>query len=128
MIISKTPRKARFVVKDTPFSQACAYGLARAVGVIPIKVRALQQAFRFRNMVLTCSSCASVRLQRTQDHRNLVQDNTAAFESIISLLSKGECVAIFPEGLSRYHPQLAPFKNGVGEHCFSACRHARVVR
>ena len=33
---------------------------------------------------------------------------------VAQALRKGDCVCLFPEGMSRYHPGMAPLKTGVG--------------
>ena len=51
-------------------------------------------------------------------------DNTASFQTLIEVspdvshtdyqaLEMGDAITLFPEGISRYHPEVAPLKTGV---------------
>ncbi|CAH7675205.1 hypothetical protein PPACK8108_LOCUS10181 [Phakopsora pachyrhizi] len=57
----------------------------------------------------------SVPLQRAQDYQasKVKVDNSLAKEILIEALCRqGDAICMFPEGISRYHPQLAPLKTG----------------
>ncbi|OAV88217.1 hypothetical protein PTTG_09899 [Puccinia triticina 1-1 BBBD Race 1] len=56
----------------------------------------------------------SVPLQRAQDYQPETRiDNSTTREILVNALcQQGDAVCIFPEGISRYHPALAPFKTG----------------
>lgn len=56
----------------------------------------------------------SVPLQRAQDyHPDTKIDNSITRSILIDAICKdGDAICIFPEGISRYHPGLAPFKTG----------------
>ncbi|KAF9897777.1 hypothetical protein BX616_004995, partial [Lobosporangium transversale] len=55
----------------------------------------------------------TIPIKRRKDYDNQKVDNTDAMGALIDSLGTGSCVCMFPEGISRYHPQLAPFKAGV---------------
>ncbi|KAF9357215.1 hypothetical protein BGX34_009501 [Mortierella sp. NVP85] len=55
----------------------------------------------------------TVPIKRRKDYDNQKVDNTESMSLVIDSLGNGNCVCMFPEGISRYHPQLAPFKAGV---------------
>jgi len=50
---------------------------------------------------------------RPKDHLGEKVDNTAAFDKLIEALEQGDAITLFPEGISRYHPEVAPLKTGV---------------
>ncbi|POV99950.1 hypothetical protein PSTT_13457 [Puccinia striiformis] len=56
----------------------------------------------------------SVPLQRAQDYQPETRiDNSGTRELLVNALcQQGDAICIFPEGISRYHPALAPFKTG----------------
>ncbi|CAG8691443.1 6681_t:CDS:2, partial [Ambispora leptoticha] len=40
-------------------------------------------------------------------------DNSESLAKLIESLEQGDCICMFPEGISRYHSKVAPFKPGV---------------
>ncbi|KAG0274859.1 hypothetical protein BGZ95_009409 [Linnemannia exigua] len=58
-------------------------------------------------------NAGTIPIKRRKDYDNQKVDNGDAMGALIDSLGTGSCVCMFPEGISRYHPQLAPFKAGV---------------
>ncbi|CAI2170478.1 2713_t:CDS:2 [Funneliformis geosporum] len=58
-------------------------------------------------------SVGTVPIKRAKDYNNAKVDNTSSFEVLIDTLEKGNCICLFPEGISRYHSQIANFKPGI---------------
>ncbi|KAI0733045.1 hypothetical protein C8Q72DRAFT_988748 [Fomitopsis betulina] len=58
-------------------------------------------------------SAGTVPLKRRQDFPNGDADNSAVMQHLIEALECGDAVCLFPEGMSRYHPTIAPLKTGV---------------
>ncbi|GAA5938496.1 hypothetical protein JCM1841_006046 [Sporobolomyces salmonicolor] len=53
-------------------------------------------------------------IKRPKDHLGQKVDNSVVFEKLIQALEdQGDMICMFPEGLSRYHPEIAPLKQGV---------------
>jgi glycerol-3-phosphate O-acyltransferase / dihydroxyacetone phosphate acyltransferase len=61
---------------------------------------------------------------RPKDYQGQKVDNTASFQKLIEVrlifngiyeqaLEQGDAITLFPEGISRYHPEVAPLKTGV---------------
>ena len=46
-------------------------------------------------------------------------DNTEVMTKLMEALEGGDAVCLFPEGISRFHPEIAPLKTG-GTSCFPA--------
>ncbi|RKP14774.1 hypothetical protein BJ684DRAFT_18856 [Piptocephalis cylindrospora] len=70
-------------------------------------------------------SVGTVPLQRRQDHPGPT-DNTRSVNEIIKALTNGDCVCIFPEGISRYHASLAPVRRGVATMALSTLKELEV--
>ncbi|CAG8438379.1 10135_t:CDS:10 [Dentiscutata heterogama] len=58
-------------------------------------------------------SLGTVPIKRTKDYNFAKVDNSESFEILIGCLEQGDCICMFPEGISRYHSKVAPFKPGV---------------
>ncbi|CAG8497415.1 2074_t:CDS:2 [Funneliformis mosseae] len=88
LLLSSVPPEKRDMIrmtaKDTFWNKTDAFSLfIKSVGTVPIK--------------------------RAKDYNNAKVDNTSSFET----LEKGNCICLFPEGISRYHSQVANFKPGI---------------
>ncbi|KAF9070113.1 hypothetical protein BDP27DRAFT_1392088 [Rhodocollybia butyracea] len=57
-------------------------------------------------------SAGTVPIHRRKDFDGPV-DNTEAMVSLVEALEAGDAVMMFPEGMSRFHPTIAPLKTGV---------------
>ncbi|KAG5457088.1 MAG: hypothetical protein BJ554DRAFT_2993 [Olpidium bornovanus] len=55
----------------------------------------------------------TVPIKRRKDYGGQKVDNTESMKAIIECVEKGDCVGMFPEGISRYHPRMAPLRTGV---------------
>ncbi|KAJ7268813.1 hypothetical protein B0H12DRAFT_1096796 [Mycena haematopus] len=58
-------------------------------------------------------SAGTVPLKRRKDYADGTVDNTEVMEKLMEALELGDAVCLFPEGMSRYHPGIAPLKTGV---------------
>ncbi|KAK7035454.1 hypothetical protein VNI00_011747 [Paramarasmius palmivorus] len=58
-------------------------------------------------------SAGTVPIQRRKDYEDKAVDNTEVMLHLMKALETGDAVCLFPEGMSRYHPTIAPFKTGV---------------
>ncbi|CAG8464260.1 8824_t:CDS:2 [Acaulospora morrowiae] len=91
-LLSAIPKKKRDMVrmtaKETFWQQNTIFSkLIRCIGTVPIK--------------------------RSKDYNYAKVDNSESFRKLIESLEQGNCICIFPEGISRYHSKVAPFKPGV---------------
>ncbi|CCA72258.1 probable glycerol-3-phosphate O-acyltransferase (formerly described as CTR1 suppressor protein) [Serendipita indica DSM 11827] len=85
-IPSKRRNLLRMTAKDTQFGRKTFTSwLIESVGTVPIK--------------------------RRKEHGDDA-DNTVAIQGLVNSLGAGDCICIFPEGMSRYHPGMAPLKTG----------------
>ncbi|KAH7344871.1 hypothetical protein B0J17DRAFT_712505 [Rhizoctonia solani] len=58
-------------------------------------------------------SAGTLPIKRRKDHAEGQADNTIVMEALVKALTEGDAICLFPEGMSRYHPSVAPMKTGV---------------
>ncbi|KAL1741387.1 hypothetical protein HDZ31DRAFT_45543 [Schizophyllum fasciatum] len=58
-------------------------------------------------------SAGTVPLKRAKDYPDGKVDNSEVMLKLMEALEAGDAVCLFPEGMSRYHPTIAPMKTGV---------------
>ncbi|EGO00193.1 hypothetical protein SERLA73DRAFT_180644 [Serpula lacrymans var. lacrymans S7.3] len=58
-------------------------------------------------------SAGTVPIKRRKDSADGTADNTEVMEKLMEALEIGDAICLFPEGMSRYHPTIAPLKTGV---------------
>ncbi|KAL0956352.1 hypothetical protein HGRIS_002502 [Hohenbuehelia grisea] len=87
---------------------------------IPLKKRNLlrltAKATQFGHRTFTSwliESAGTVPINRRQDSADGTADNTEIMIKLMEALELGDAVCLFPEGMSRYHPTIAPLKTGV---------------
>jgi 1-acyl-sn-glycerol-3-phosphate acyltransferase len=86
LVFAALPRRISFLAKSTLFRLPVAGWLLRTVEALP--------------------------LYRRADAGEDVSQNRRTFDACRSLLLRGRCVALFPEGLSHNEPRLQPVKTG----------------
>ncbi|KAJ6594158.1 hypothetical protein B0H19DRAFT_1094154 [Mycena capillaripes] len=58
-------------------------------------------------------SAGTVPIKRRKDYVEGSVDNAEVMEKLMEALELGDAICLFPEGMSRYHPTIAPLKTGV---------------
>jgi len=58
-------------------------------------------------------SAGTVPIKRRKDFPEGDVNNSEVMETLMEALEVGDAVCLFPEGMSRYHPTIAPLKTGV---------------
>ncbi|KAH7920538.1 hypothetical protein BV22DRAFT_1039733 [Leucogyrophana mollusca] len=58
-------------------------------------------------------SAGTVPIKRRKDFADGTPDNSEAMDKLMEALELGDAICLFPEGMSRYHPTIAPLKTGV---------------
>jgi 1-acyl-sn-glycerol-3-phosphate acyltransferase len=94
LVFAALPRRISFLAKSTLFRIPVAGWLLRTVEALP--------------------------LYRRADAGEDVSQNLRTFEACRSLLLRGRCVALFPEGLSHNAPKLQPVKTGAARIALGA--------
>ena len=94
LVFTALPRRISFLAKSTLFRLPVVGWLLRTVEALP--------------------------LYRRADAGEDVSQNVRTFEACRSLLLRGRCVALFPEGLSHNEPRLQPVKTGAARIALGA--------
>ncbi|KAF7315454.1 PlsC domain-containing protein [Mycena indigotica] len=80
-------------------------------------IRLTAKATQFGKRTFTSwliESAGTVPIRRKKDYAEGESvDNTDTMDKLIQALEMGDAVCLFPEGMSRYHPSVAPLKTGV---------------
>ncbi|KIJ68151.1 hypothetical protein HYDPIDRAFT_83038 [Hydnomerulius pinastri MD-312] len=58
-------------------------------------------------------SAGTVPIKRRKDFTDGNADNADVMDKLMEALELGDAICLFPEGMSRYHPTIAPLKTGV---------------
>ena len=76
--------------------------------------------FKSRFLRFFLDSLGAVPIKKRQDHKPTdgKVDNQAAFDALFSVLSKGGCMGIFPEGISHTDSEMSTFKTGTARIAF----------
>lgn len=104
-----SPRRVRYTAKATLFAHPIGAPLLRAVGVIPLRRVADEQA----------AHAAPVAVDASR--------NAISFSAVADALVEHACVAIFPEGKTSDDPYMAPVRTGLARMALMA-RDERGVR
>lgn len=97
--------------------------------VSPRPVRFLAKAPLFKHPLVApfLKLLRAVPVHRRQDPGSDMSQNAATFEACEEGLVEGDCVALFPEGLSHNEPHLQPLKTGAARITgLASCRGAAV--
>jgi glycerol-3-phosphate O-acyltransferase/dihydroxyacetone phosphate acyltransferase len=77
----------------------------------PLYFLANAKLWNFRLLAMLLDAAGAVPVYRREEHEGDV-DNEKAFARLYELLEHGECVCIFPEGISHFESQLIKLKTG----------------
>jgi hypothetical protein len=101
----------RLTAKATQFGKRTFTSwLIESAGTVPIKRRG-----DYSEDAQLDNTGVMSHLMDVRDSDFLIWDCTRISRVFIQALELGDAVCLFPEGKSRYHPTMAPFKTG-GEH------------
>ena len=78
----------------------------------PLYFLANAKLWKYRMLAPVLNATGAVPVYRREEHDNDV-DNTSAFDRLYEVLESGDCVCIFPEGISHVESQLTKLKTGV---------------
>lgn len=77
----------------------------------PVYFLANAKLWEYRALVPLLNATGAVPVYRREEHGEEA-DNSKAFENLYALLEAGECIGIFPEGVSHVESQLVQLKTG----------------
>jgi glycerol-3-phosphate O-acyltransferase/dihydroxyacetone phosphate acyltransferase len=85
--------------------------LTEKCGRWPLHFMASAKLWRFPVMGRLLDASGAVPVYRREEHGDDV-DNSAAFEALYDVIESGNCMGVFPEGISHAESQLATLKTG----------------
>lgn len=91
----------------------------------PVYFLANAKLWQYRSLVPLLNATGAVPVYRREEHGNDA-DNSQAFENLYELLESGECVGIFPEGVSHVESQLVQLKTGTARVALTVADRGKV--
>ena len=92
----------------------------------PVYFLADAKLWRYRALVPLLNATGAVPVYRREEHGDEA-DNSQAFERLYDLLESGECVGIFPEGVSHVESQLTKLKTGTARVALTVADRGNVT-
>ena len=92
----------------------------------PLYFLANAKLWNFRMLAPILNATGAVPVYRREDHDGDV-DNTSAFARLYEVIESGECVCIFPEGVSHVESQLVKLKTGTARVALTVASRGRIV-
>lgn len=99
--------------------------LTARCGRRPLRFLANAGLWKYRLLGIALDACGAIPVQRREDHGDAV-DNNAAFSRLFEALEAGDCVGIFPEGISHAEPQLSRLKTGTARIALGTAARGKV--
>ena len=91
----------------------------------PVYFLANAKLWKYRAMVPLLNASGAVPVYRREEYGEDA-DNSDAFEKIYELLEAGECIGIFPEGVSHVESQLVQLKTGTARVALTVTERGKV--
>ncbi len=92
----------------------------------PLHFLASDQLWKYKLLGKFLDATGAVPVYRRDDHDGKV-DNQAAFERLYEVLEKGDCMGIFPEGVSHVESQLIQLKTGTARIALSVTARGKAA-
>lgn len=92
----------------------------------PLHFLASDQLWKYKLLGKMLDATGAVPVYRRDDHAGKV-DNLAAFERLYEVLESGDCMGIFPEGISHVESQLIQLKTGTARIALSVTARGKGV-
>ena len=85
--------------------------LTAKCGRWPLHFLVSAKLWNYRMLVPLLNACGAVPVYRREDHDGDV-DNQSSFDKLYEVIESGQCVGIFPEGISHAESQIVRLKTG----------------
>jgi glycerol-3-phosphate O-acyltransferase/dihydroxyacetone phosphate acyltransferase len=85
--------------------------LTAKCGRWPLHFLVSAKLWNYRMLVPVLNACGAVPVYRREDHDGDV-DNQGSFDKLYEVIESGQCVGIFPEGISHAESQIVRLKTG----------------
>jgi len=90
----------------------------------PLHFMANAKLWEYRLLVPLLNSIGAVAVYRREEHDGEV-DNQQAFDKLYEVIEAGNCMGIFPEGISHVESQLAKLKTGTARIALSVANRGK---
>lgn len=100
--------------------------LVAKCGRTPVHFLADAKLWKYRMLVPLLNATGAVPVYRREENAEEA-DNSRAFEKLYELLESGECVGIFPEGISHVESQLVKLKTGTARVALTVADRGKVI-
>ena len=92
----------------------------------PIYFLVNAQLWKYRVLAPLLNATGAVPVYRREEHGEEA-DNNQAFEKLYELLESGECIGIFPEGVSHVESQLVKLKTGTARVALTVADRGKAI-
>ena len=92
----------------------------------PLYFLANAKLWNYRMLAPILNATGAVPVYRREDHDGDV-DNKSAFDRLYEVIESGECVCIFPEGISHVESQLTKLKTGTARVALTVASRGKTV-
>ncbi len=99
--------------------------LTAKCGRWPLHFMASAKLWKYRLLAPLLNATGAVPVYRREDHDGEV-DNQNAFEKLYEVIESGNCMGVFPEGVSHVESQLAKLKTGTARIALSVAARGNV--
>lgn len=100
--------------------------LTAKCGRWPVHFLAGAKLWNFRLLAPILNASGAIPVYRREDHDGEI-DNRGAFDKLYEVLEAGDCVGIFPEGVSHVESELAEFKTGTARAALHVAARGKVT-
>lgn len=100
--------------------------LTAKCGRWPLHFLANAKLWKYRMLAPLLNASGAVPVYRREEHEGAV-DNQGAFDKLYEVLESGDCMGIFPEGVSHAESQLATLKTGTARIALAATARGKVA-
>ena len=91
----------------------------------PLHFMANAKLWKYRVLGRVLNKMGAVPVQRREEHDGEV-DNSKAFDKLFEVIEGGDCMGIFPEGVSHTESQLAKLKTGTARIALAVAARGKV--
>jgi 1-acyl-sn-glycerol-3-phosphate acyltransferase len=99
--------------------------LTAKCGRWPLHFMANAKLWEYRFLALLLDAMGAVPVYRHEEHKGKV-DNKGAFDRFYEVIESGNCMGIFPEGVSHVESQLTKLKTGAARIALSVAARGKV--
>ncbi len=92
----------------------------------PLYFLANAKLWKYKMLAPILNATGAVPVYRREDHDGEV-DNKSAFERLYEVIEAGECVCIFPEGISHVESQLVKLKTGTARVALTVANRGKII-